>query len=103
MAVDPLEAGLVANQYRQAIASAKARSRSDVEALSGLLDAAKRAFEAGAWRGGASDERYGQLVELRKDAQNAAAQAQNEFDYGLRAQAPMVPADSWQARWFWER
>lgn len=94
-------AGLVANQYRQAIQSAYARSRADIEALHCLLDAAQRAFDAGAWQGGSSNRRYGVLIDLRQQAHSMALQAASEFDRVARTQADLVPADSWQARWFW--
>jgi len=67
--------------------------------MTSLLDASKRAFEAGAWEGGKAKERFAMLVDLRRQAQSAAQQSEDEFRDAIARQPREVPASSWQARW----
>jgi len=99
MGSDPLAPVLVPNRYRVAVMMTKHASGSDIDDLQDLLEAAMKAFEAGAWEGGLADDCHGRLLELRDRAQAAAARCEGELDYAIAGQALEVPVDSWQARW----
>jgi len=89
------------NRYRDDVAFQHAGAVGSIRELSELMDAAVRAFQAGAWvsQSNAAMDAYKKLLSLQSSARSTAQSVEDEFDDALSRQPHYVDESSWQAKW----
>jgi hypothetical protein len=91
--------GEIPNPYKHAVGRALGTMRPQAHAAATALEAAKKAFAAGAWTGGASGA-FGANLQGRDKAVKAATSAcVNELETVYRGEPEQVAPTAWQVRW----
>ncbi len=91
--------GDVPNPYKHAVGRALTTLRPQVHAAAIALDAAKKAFAAGAWTGGASGAFAADLQGRDKAVKAAATACVTELETIYRGEPEQVAPTAWQIRW----